>query len=70
MRNIHITTDKLILRDMEISDADRMFYMDTNPRVLEFLFGVDPPVDIDQTKDIIKMIRQQYKDNGCGRWAV
>jgi ribosomal-protein-alanine N-acetyltransferase len=55
---------------MEISDADRMFYMDTNPRVLEFLFGVDPPVDIDQTKDIIKMIRQQYKDNGCGRWAV
>lgn len=62
-------TERLILREILPSDADKMFDMDSDPEVHRFL-GNDPVKNIDQITAAIQFIRQQYIDNGIGRWAV
>lgn len=66
---IFAETERLILREILPSDADKMFELDSDPEVHRFL-GNDPVKSIDQITDAIQFIRQQYIDNGIGRWAV
>ncbi|WP_034752489.1 GNAT family N-acetyltransferase [Chryseobacterium daeguense] len=66
---MEIKTKNLILRKFEETDAERMFLMDSNPEVMKYI-GVAPLSDPNESKNIIKMIRQQYIDNGVGRLAV
>lgn len=62
-------TARLLFRELLPSDDVAMFDLDANPEVCKYL-GVKPVTDISQTRDIIEVIRQQYIDNGIGRWAV
>lgn len=64
-----IETERLILRELLLSDVDGMFELDSNPNVHLFL-GNKPVKDIQESVDQIKNIQQQYKDFGIGRWAV
>ncbi|KQO31661.1 GNAT family acetyltransferase [Flavobacterium sp. Leaf82] len=64
-----IETDRLILRELLLSDVEGMFELDSNPNVHLFL-GNKPVKDIQESLDQIKNIQQQYKDLGIGRWAV
>ncbi|WP_428229808.1 GNAT family N-acetyltransferase [Flavobacterium sp.] len=64
-----IETERLILRELVLSDADGMFELDSNPNVHLFL-GNKPVKNVEQSVDQIKNIQQQYKDLGTGRWAV
>lgn len=64
-----IETERLILRELLLSDAEGMFELDSNPNVHLFL-GNKPVTVIEQSVDIIKNIQQQYKEFGIGRWAV
>lgn len=66
---IHIETERLILRDLIDTDAQGMFSMDADPKVHLYL-GNSPVSSIDQSKADINFIREQYKSNGIGRWAV
>ena len=66
---MEIKSERLILRNFEETDAERMFLMDSNPDVMKYI-GVPPVSEISESKNIIKMIRQQYIDNGVGRLAV
>lgn len=66
---MEIKTKNLILRKFEETDAERMFLMDSNPEVMKYI-GVAPLSDPNESKNIIKIIRQQYADNGVGRLAV
>ena len=66
---MEIKSKRLILRNFEETDAERMFLMDSNPDVMKYI-GVPPVSEISESKNIIKMIRQQYIDNGVGRLAV
>jgi RimJ/RimL family protein N-acetyltransferase len=66
---MHLETERLILRKFEETDVERMFLMDSNPEVMKYI-GVPPLSDINESKNIIKMIQQQYRDNGVGRLAV
>lgn len=43
--------------------------MDADPVVHQYL-GNKPVKDKKQVEEVIKFIRQQYVDNGIGRWAV
>lgn len=61
--------DKFILREIVLADADGMFEMDSDPEVHKYL-GNKPVTTKEQVVDVIKMIRQQYVDNGIGRWAI
>ncbi|MBW7870241.1 MAG: GNAT family N-acetyltransferase [Flavobacteriia bacterium] len=66
---IFAETERLILREILPSDADKMFELDSDPEVHRFL-GNDPVKNINQITDAIQFIRQQYIDNGIGRWAI
>lgn len=62
-------TERLIIRELLPEDATSMFKMDSDPEVHRYL-GNDPVKDIEQIRNVISFIRQQYVDNGIGRWAV
>ena len=64
-----IETERLILRELLESDAEKMFEMDSNPNVHIFV-GKKPLKHIDETHEHIRLIQQQYKKFGTGRWAV
>lgn len=66
---MEIKSERLILRKFEESDAERMFLLDSNPEVMKYI-GIPPVSDISESENIIKMILQQYTDNGVGRLAV
>lgn len=59
----------MLLRELYPSDDARMFVLDSNPEVHRYV-GKKPVTDIEQVRAAIASIRQQYKDNGVGRWAV
>lgn len=68
MKNF-VETDRIILREIVLADAEAMFEMDSDPEVLTYL-GKSPIETIDQAIESIKFIRQQYLDFGIGRWAI
>lgn len=68
MRTI-IETERLILRELEYSDENDLFEMDSDPDV--HLYIENKPVkSIDEIQKAIKMLKKQYADNGIARWAV
>lgn len=64
-----IETDRLILRGFLHSDIDGMFELDSDPEVHKYL-GNRPLTCKEQVIPIINSIRQQYIDNGTGRFAI
>ncbi|QGK72527.1 GNAT family N-acetyltransferase [Flavobacterium sp. SLB02] len=64
-----IETERLILRELIASDDQGMFELDSNPNVHIFV-GKKPVKDIEESRSHIKIIQQQYRDLGAGRWAV
>jgi [ribosomal protein S5]-alanine N-acetyltransferase len=67
--NIIIETERLILRELLPSDDEGMFRLDSNPNVHQFL-GNNPVVSIEESRNYIANIRNQYLENGIGRYAV
>ena len=66
---IFVETDRLILRELHPTDEIAMYEMDSDPEVHKYL-GNDPVKDIGRVRFAIQSIRQQYVDNGIGRWAM
>lgn len=57
------------MRELLVTDCDGLFELDSDPEVHRYL-GKQPLVSKDQCLEVIGIIRQQYADNGIGRWAV
>lgn len=66
---IFAETERLILREILPTDIEGLFELDSDPEVHKYL-GNKPVKDKKQIADIINFIRQQYIDNGIGRWAI
>ena len=66
---IHIETERLIMRDLIPSDDADMFELDSDMEVHKYI-GMNPVTSIDQSRNVIAIIRQQYITNGIGRWAL
>jgi ribosomal-protein-alanine N-acetyltransferase len=64
-----LETPRLLLRQLEISDAEAMFEMDNNPSVHKYLWQ-NPTQTIEDTLKIIAYVRKQYDDNNIGRFAT
>ena len=64
-----LETDRLLLRELRLSDADAFFAMDNNPNVHRYLWN-KPTQKIEETIEIIAFVRKQYVDNGIGRFAM
>jgi RimJ/RimL family protein N-acetyltransferase len=65
----HIETERLILRNIQLSDIDGMFELDSDPEVHKYL-GNKPYTTKRQSVKNIKEIIKQYEKFGIGRWAM
>lgn len=66
---IFAETQRLILRELLPTDAEGMFELDSDSEVHKYV-GKKPVTTLQQCKDVIEFIREQYSSNGIGRWAV
>jgi len=69
MKNLKLETKRLYLRPINEEDDQNFFEMDSNPKVHIFL-GNNPVTSIEQSREKIKGVLQQYKDYGVGRLAM
>jgi len=67
--NIHIETDRLIIRDFVKENVQGIFELDSNPAVHTFL-GNKPIHTMEQAEQIVDYIMGQYETYGMGRWAI
>ena len=66
---IIIETARLILREIEWTDEEGMYELDSDPEVHLYL-GNKPVTGMQESRNAIAQIRRQYDENGTGRWAV
>ena len=64
-----LETDRLILRPLEISDAEAMFAMDANPNVHKYLWQ-KPTKNLNESIKTIEYVQKQYRENKIGRFAT
>lgn len=64
-----IETERLILRELITDDENNIFALDSDPEVHTYL-GKNPITTMEQSRNVIQSILQQYIDNKIGRWAV
>ncbi|MEM6719292.1 MAG: GNAT family N-acetyltransferase [Bacteroidota bacterium] len=67
--NIHLETERLLIRDLVPQDLDGMFAMDSDPEVHKYL-GNKPIKHKEEALKYINDVQQQYAERGIGRWAV
>lgn len=67
--DIKIETERLYLREVIATDVVGLFELDSNPAVHTYL-GNNPVTKIEESKAYIAFLKQQYSENGIGRWAV
>lgn len=66
---MYLETKRLILRKFEEADYERLFLLDSNQEVMKYV-GMPTLSKAEESKEVVKMIMQQYEDNGVGRLAV
>ncbi len=69
MKQPTLETERLIIREIRISDSEGMFELDSNPNVHLYL-GKKPVKTMEQTQKMIVEIRGRYQEDGICRWAV
>jgi ribosomal-protein-alanine N-acetyltransferase len=62
-------TPRLVLREIVTADTDGLYSMDSDPEVHRYLGG-NHYTTIQQSRDNVTFIRQQYQEHGIGRWAI
>lgn len=64
-----LQSERLLYRELQDSDDEAMFALDSDPEVHHYL-GNNPLTDIKQSREYIKIVQEQYRTNGIGRMAV
>ncbi len=65
----HIETERLILRELRLTDLDGMFALDSDPEVHKYL-GNKPVKTKTESQKILESVVNQYKERGIGRFAA
>ncbi len=65
----HIETERLILRELRLTDLDGMFELDSDPEVHKYL-GNKPVKTKAESQKILQSVLNQYEERGIGRWAA
>lgn len=65
----YIETERLILRELRLSDLNGMFELDSNPEVHKHL-GNKPVKTVDASVKILESVINQYHERGIGRFAA
>jgi ribosomal-protein-alanine N-acetyltransferase len=66
---MRVETKRLILREIEASDVQGIYELDSDSEVHKYL-GNKPITSMKEAENTISYIRNQYKKYGIGRWAV
>lgn len=66
---VFIETERLIIRPLMAGDDEGMFRMDSDMEVHRYL-GWRPVKTIEESRETIRFVQQQYADHGIGRWAM
>lgn len=66
---IGVETERLILRELLLTDIEGMFELDSNPIVHKYL-GNRPVKSKEESEKVIQSIIDQYAERGIGRWAT
>ena len=66
---IQLETQRFILRNIEDSDVQGIFDLDSDPEVQRYL-GLPPITSMEEAEGIVRYIQGQYESYGIGRWAV
>ena len=69
MKPSKLETQRLIIRDLDLTDKNDLFEMDSDPMVHRYIDN-NPVNDLQEITEAISYIRRQYKSNGIGRWAL
>ena len=64
-----LETPHLRIREMQLTDLDGMFALDSNPKVHRYL-GNNPIKTKSEALELIKGVRNQYEALGIGRWVM
>lgn len=64
-----LETSRLLLRPLELSDAEALFELNKNPNVHKYLWQ-KPEVVIDESIKVIEYVQRQYSENKIGRFAT
>jgi len=64
-----LETERLILREIEESDLNEMYSLDSNEEVQKYI-GNQPISGMDEAYRRIINVKEQYSLYGIGRWAV
>ena len=64
-----ITTERLLLRQVNNNDVDEIFFLRSNERVMKFLDRT-PAKTINDASDFIQKITEQEKNNEAITWAI
>ncbi|MFK7806627.1 MAG: GNAT family N-acetyltransferase [Saprospiraceae bacterium] len=64
-----INTSRLYLRPFQITDAEALFQLDSDPEVLRYLHE-KPKESVDEVKERILAVQLDYKKYGVGRLAI
>ena len=67
--NLILETERLLLRPLELTDAEAMFAMDNNPEVHKYLWQ-NPTKTIEEAIKTIENVKSQYEKNNIGRFAT
>lgn len=63
-----LETERLVLREFDISDAQSMYELNLDPEVIKYT-GDPPFKSLDEAKTFLENY-QDYQKNGFGRWAM
>ncbi|TDL99568.1 MAG: GNAT family N-acetyltransferase [Flavobacteriaceae bacterium] len=66
---IFAQTERFILREILLTDIDGMFQLHSDPEVHRFL-GNKTVKSIEETLNLINLVRKKYLEVGVGRWAI
>ncbi|AEA45205.1 GNAT family N-acetyltransferase [Fluviicola taffensis] len=66
---IRLETERLILRELEYTDENDLFEMDSDPEVHLYIEN-NPVKSIAEITKVIGILKKQYVENGIARWAV
>jgi [ribosomal protein S5]-alanine N-acetyltransferase len=64
-----IETERLFLRETNFTDDSDMFEMDSDPEVQLYIEN-KPVKTIEEIHKVLENLKNQYSENGIGRWAV
>ncbi len=64
-----IETERLMLRELRMTDLEGMFALDSDPEVHRYL-GNKPVKTKAESEKILESVLSQYQERGIGRWAA